>query len=343
EPQEGKLDSTDLDKYVDWCAQNSVRPEFRFLAGYQPQWVKSKVANDQKDLILRHAKDLAQRYGNKIADWQITSEDIGLKEIGMMEYDPKNKAAKVTSFFADLRKILPNAHLGISDDARFFSPRLGPAATDDMQRGLKTLHDLKQMGVTVDYFALEAKHPLGLWAGGKQIYETLDAFAKEGVRIHITEFGVAVGDRIEGSVREGTWTPQTQAEYYERFFTLCFSHPNVDAINVMGMGPHTWLDGQGLLDDKYDPTPAFTRLKELITQRWRTNITDKLAANGIVLFRGFQGGYNLEVTMPDGKIVTTKFDVVPLNPDAEVTSVNNYRFTLDHAAGSLTPAPSGGH
>ena len=55
---------------------------------------------------------------------------------------------------------------------------------------------------------------MGLWASGQQIYDTLDAFAKEGVKIHLTEFGVAVGDRIEGSVRTGVWDDKTRAEYY---------------------------------------------------------------------------------------------------------------------------------
>ena len=32
----------------------------------------------------------------------------------------------------------------------------------------------------------------------------------------------------------------------------------------------TWLEGQGLLDDRYQPTAAFSRLKDLITRRWRT-------------------------------------------------------------------------
>ena len=93
--QDGKVDSTDLDQYVDFCTQNAIRPEFRFLTGYQPKWMKDKLVNDQKDLILRHAKDLAQRYGTKITDWQVTSEDVGLKEIGMMEYDAKTKPPKL--------------------------------------------------------------------------------------------------------------------------------------------------------------------------------------------------------------------------------------------------------
>ena len=62
EPQQGKPNYADLDKYVDWCTTNSVRPEFRFLAGYQPTWVKNKVPRDQADFILARAKELSQRH-----------------------------------------------------------------------------------------------------------------------------------------------------------------------------------------------------------------------------------------------------------------------------------------
>ena len=343
EPAQNQANFADLDQYVDWCVANGVQPEFRFLSGYQPQWYRQIISNEQSATLLAHVKQLAQRYGSKINQWQVTSEDVGLKEIGLKD----TNSAKVTTFFKELRTALSKAQLGIADDARFWSPplRTGTAATEDMLRGLDTLKALKKADISIDYFALEAKHPLGLWASGKQIYDTLDAFAKEGgekMKIHITEFGVAVGDRIEGSVRDGVWDDKTRAEYYERFFTICYSHPNVDVINVMGMGPKTWIDGQGLLDAKYDPTAAFSRLKELITQRWRTQVSDKLASNGQIAFRGFHGSYVLAITLPDGKVLTAPFSLVPLAPGSDLQTTNIFRFTFNASAGTLTRADAQG-
>jgi GH35 family endo-1,4-beta-xylanase len=320
EPTDGKVDYSDLDMYVDWCVKNGVRPEFRFVSGYQPRWVRGKVSADVGKYIERRATDLAKRYGTKIMDWQVTSEDIGVKQ-----------AAGV---FAALRKELPSARLGIADDGKFWSMRTGAQGQDDRLRGLKTLQDLKKAGVEVDYIAVAAKHPTGLWASGKDIYETLDAYAKEGVKVHITEFGVAVGDRIEGSVREGTWTPEMRAQYYEMFFTVCFSHPAVEAINVMGMGPKTWLDGQGLLDEKYVPTEAFLRLKELTTKKWRTTVNEKADARGMVKFRGFQGGYQVKVTLPGGAGgsgggATGTFEVVDLSKSGVSLGANDVRFVVE--------------
>ena len=75
--------------------------------------------------------------------------------------------------------------------------------------------------------------------GQTRTQEGFDAFAKEGVRVHVTEFGSPLGDKpikIEGAVRQGVWTPQLQAEYYRIFYTICFSHPNVESINIFGLG-----------------------------------------------------------------------------------------------------------
>jgi endo-1,4-beta-xylanase len=321
EPKEGQIGYEDLDLYVDWCVKNGIRPEFRFVAGYQPPWVRGKVSSDVGTYIQKRAKELAARYGTKIMDWQVTSEDVGVQQ--------------AKGVFEVLRSSLPKARLGIADDAKFWSVRPGAAGQADRLRGIDTLRDLKKLGVQVDFFALEGKHPLGLWAAGKDMYDTLDAFAKEGVKIHITELGVAVGDRIEGPVRDGKWTSQLQADYYERFLTIAYSHPAVEAVNIMGIGPKTWMEGQGLLDEKYEPTQAFVRVKDLITKRWRTTVNQKTDANGQVAFRGFQGSYQVTVKQADGKTATGVLEVVDVARSGVDSAANNVRLVLDAAAGTL--------
>ena len=73
---------------------------------------------------------------------------------------------------------------------------------------------------------------------------------------------------------EGNWDAKKQAEYYDRFFNICFSHPAVEAINIMGIGDTTWRPGNARCR-RESATPAFSKLKELITERWRTRISDK--------------------------------------------------------------------
>src|SRR6185503_5248857 len=76
EPQEGKPDYTDLDQYVQWCAEHGIRGEFHLMAGYQPSWLRSKFAVEQAKLLATRAKTLIEKYGSRISDWQITNESI---------------------------------------------------------------------------------------------------------------------------------------------------------------------------------------------------------------------------------------------------------------------------
>src|SRR5262249_22977029 len=153
-------------------------------------------------------------YGKTIMDWQVTSDGL-LTEAPTSDH--KLDTSALVDAFKELRKLQPSGRLGISEDARFWNLK-GTATQPELMRGLREIRDLKQRGAAVDFFAMEASRPIGLWASGEQIYDVFDAYAKEGVKIHITDFGVPVGVRMEGSVREGTWTPQLQADYYRRFF-----------------------------------------------------------------------------------------------------------------------------
>lgn len=311
EPVRGKTDYADLDRYVGWCTEHHIRPELHFVAGYAPAWSKT---GDGSTYLRLHATELAKRYGDKIADWQITSDQLAIDQ--------------APALFALFRKNAPNARLGLSDDTRFWtSPPKSQSQNPDIA-GLEDLRRLKKAGTKVDFFSIEARRPTGLWASGADVYSVLDAFAAEGVPVHITELGVPVGARIEGDVREGKWTPALQAEYYERVFTLCFSHPNVEAVNVMGMGAHTWMEGQGLLTENNQPTPAFDVLKRLITKKWRTDTSSALAPTGTFTFRGFHGSYQLTLTTPDGPSAITTFTLAPNAP-------NHFRFTYSN--GILTP------
>jgi hypothetical protein len=240
-----------------------------------------------------------------------------------------------------MRQMSPGLKLGIADDARFWSPLpnvkrqvdpsgkpVPPTMTrdEDMLRGLEDLRWLKEQGVKVDYFAIDGQNPSGVWADPQDIYGVLDAYAKEGVRIHITQFGVPVGARIEGPVRHDLWTPELRAQYYEEFFTVCFSHPAVDVINVHALGNRQWLEGEGLLDAKEQPTPALAAIRELIMHKWHTEATGRLDPAGTAGFRGFHGDYELTVTGPSGTAVAAL--------SVMTGKQNHFRFILD--GGKLT-------
>ena len=135
------------------------------------------------------------------------------------------------------------------------------------------------------------------------------------MRIHITEFTVPENSPVLSSIHGGSFTPEAQAEFYERYFQICFSHPSVDMINLWGIGPNTWQRGSGLLDKNYDPKPVFDVLKKLINETWRTKLTVTLGLDGATSFRGFQGDYEATVNLPNGASARTTFSIRPNQSD----------------------------
>ncbi len=314
EPKEGETHYEELDRYIDWCTTHGVKIEYHFLSGYSAAWLRKKSPEEQGAAFLRHSKALAERYGGKIDSWQVVNET------NLIQQSP--------AVFAELRKLVPNAKLGISDCAKFgpensrgaLSPLL---KNQDMFRGLAEIRWLKQQGVKLDYFGIHGHRPFGLWPEASVMYQVFDTYEKEGVKIHVTEFSVPEGTRVLGNLRSGNFTPELQAEYYARFFTICFSHPDVDMVNLWGIGPNTWQPGAGLLDANYQPKPAFYSLKKLITETWRTNLALTLGADGAGNFRGFHGDYEAIVKLPSGGTVTAKFSIS--SGDANAT----HRFQLN--------------
>ncbi len=202
----------------------------------------------------------------------------------------------------------------------------------DLYRGLNEIKWLKSQGIQLDYFAFHGHRPFGVWTDVRQMYDCLDTFANEGVKIHISEFTVPQTAPITGAIRHGQWTPELQADFYERFFTVCFSHPAVEFINLWGIGPVTWQEGSGLLDENYNPKPAFDRLKDLIQHRWHTDLTGTIPPTNRLQTRGFHGDYELTIHLPNNKLAKTSFTI-------HQNTFNRHTFTLNQSTATLQHQP----
>ncbi|HIO81795.1 TPA: hypothetical protein EYG59_24770 [Candidatus Poribacteria bacterium] len=132
---------------------------------------------------------------------------------------------------------------------------------------MKEIHWLREQGIKLDFFAFHAHRPFGLWADFKVLYKVLDIFEEEGLRIHISEFGMHEALNIVGDVRASQWNAELQAQYYEMIFSAMFSHPAVDVINMWGMSANTWMAGSGLLDKDGKAKPSFYILRDLIHKK----------------------------------------------------------------------------
>jgi len=300
EPVRGKPDYGALDAYMDWCAANGVAVEFHFVTGYPPAWLRELPPDGQREELLRHANALIDRYGNRVAAWQIVNERQ------LMAFAP--------DVFRLFRERLPGVPLGVSNCAKFYSERAGEEARQtELLNGWRDIEWLRDQGIATDYFGYHGHRPFGLWADLRSVYEAFDHFERHGVRIRVTEFGVAPRGPIVGGVRRGAWTPELHAEYYRLMYLTAFSHPNVDAINIWGIEPRTWMPGAGLLDEEFRPKPVYEALRKLIREELSTKVAGRLPLDGAIRFRGFHGRYRMELDTPEGT-AHGEFDLAPDAP-----------------------------
>jgi hypothetical protein len=161
----------------------------------------------------------------------------------------------------------------------------------------------------------------------RQVYECLDEFAKFGVKIHVSEATLDLGMNMISQVHAGdTWTPELAADFFEKYYTVLFSHPDMEAINYWDLSTSLSRPGMyrnsmqmggtgqaGLLDPSNGdaPRPLYYRLKELIRDRWMTRLNGEVGSDGVVAFRGFHGDYEITVRTPSGKLLKGKFSIVP--------------------------------
>lgn len=336
EPVEGKRTYAELDKYIDWCVKNHIEVEYHFLSGLAPDWLYRKMRYDSQEipaLYMKHAMEVVDRYADRVKTWQVLNDKY------MLQY-----AAPV---FMELRKRHPDLKLGMSDCTKFYSVSGNPEY--DIYRGLDDVKSLRAQGASIDFFSMHGHSPHGLWPNWHQVYDSFQHFADQGLKVKVSEilipagtdsrsegwFGRAIrgggggGGRIYGDVISGNWTQEMRAEFLERFYTVCFSNPACNAVNYWDLGPDSMTPGTGLLDEKYQPTPAFNRLKHLIKDEWMTHLPPgRTTSDGAVSFRGFHGDYQITVTLPSGKTATGTFSILP-------DGSNHYRLVIDQAKGTL--------
>ncbi|MFI5377683.1 MAG: DUF6798 domain-containing protein [Tepidisphaerales bacterium] len=327
EPVEGDRRFAELDKYVDWCTKHGIEIEYHYLTGIPPTWLHYKSSSVLEDLVHRHIMELVDRYHDRIRTYQITNDRYYMAYLGPV--------------IREIRAKYPQIRLGISDCNNFY--HMGRDVYYDIYRSLPDIQSLKSAGTPMDFYSSHGHKPYGVWPDAHQMYDTMDKFAAEGVRFHVSEavFPIGGGSGLEddsgmdrrglpaqilGPLRKGNWTPELQADFAEWFYTVLFSHPACEAINYWNFGPDTLLGGAGMLDDKYKPKPVFDRLKALIRGKWVTNIPSTPLEEGHIAFRGFHGDYELTVKLPDGKTAKTTFSIVPGAP-------NRYQFKVDAEKG----------
>lgn len=174
---------------------------------------------------------------------------------------------------------------------------------------LAYLEELKRQGLMPDAIGIQSHMHMGQWPLFA-VRRLCEDYSRLGVPIHFTELTVLSGrtrrlihyyapekNRNWASTRHGELD---QAEYVEKFYTLLFSHPQVEGITWWDFSDYdAWLAAPaGLVRADLTPKPAYQVLHHLLREKWWTNFAGETDSGGAFRFRGFCGDYELSLPPP---------------------------------------------
>lgn len=272
----------------------------------RPRWLpqtKSELEAAMKERIT----DAVTRWRGTVRTWDVVNEplDGGL-------FDEVLGGDYISRAFRYAREADATAQLVLNEYG------ILSAGSKRREPYFRLLKKLKDDGAPVDVIGIQAHEPRDEWFDPKVVQAALDQFAELGVPIHITEFTAqadAAAD-ITGDYRNGRWNARNQADYYREFFTLCFGHPQVEAITVWGLDDRrAWIRNCALLDQQWQPKAAFQMLDQMINHDWRTRAELTVTTDRQRL-RGFYGDYEISVKVNGQPEITGHFALRRNQPGA---------------------------
>ncbi len=242
-----------------------------------------------------------------VDDWEVVNEPLAPnRDI----FSDVAGSGYIDRAFRLAREAAPSKRLMINESGVFGSTA---GRSRNRQRYYDLAEKLIKDAVPVDIIGIQA-HSVGDWYRPADIAEQLQRFARLGKPLQITEFSVQTHEfdddsvplPIAGGYKSGTWTDAKQAEIYREFYTIAFGTPEVEGITTWGLDDNrAWLPGIGLIGKNEEAKPAYKVLDSLINLEWHTDFTGTADERGELNFRGFYGGYVIEV-ISDPKRPLTK-------------------------------------
>lgn len=283
-----------------WCRDQGLVCKGHPLAwNYaEPKWLPDDP-EQVMELQRKRIADCVTRFAGLIDIWDVVNEATHFDREECVRRAPKLTAAWtrigrdefVRQCFHEARTATPRATLLINDyrtDSEF-AERVEKLVGADGQ----PLYDV---------IGIQSHQHGGVWSNAKT-WEICERFARFGVPLHFTETTILSGKpgwELAQRGEDWTTTPDgeaTQARDVERFYTMLYSHPAVEAITWWDFSDrHAWQRAPaGFLRRDMSPKPAYEVLHRLIKDKWWTRVTVRTDDQGKASFRGTLGQYRITV------------------------------------------------
>jgi GH35 family endo-1,4-beta-xylanase len=309
-------DFSGVDAMLDFCREHDIVFEWHFLSGYHPAWLETITPDSEKARFqMANGRTVLERYRDKVGFFQVINEDW-LTQIGRAKV-----YADQTAWFSQLRNEFPGVELGVCDCWSY-----------DLTGRLPGVDELKTRYPGINFISMHAHKPRQLWASPEEMYATYDPYLDSDVKIHVTEFGIILGE-ITGGYRSGAWEEDKLAEYFVQAMATAFSHKAVRAFNLWSN--YEKFTGNQLFTEDGAPNAKYHAIQSLLHDKLTTRVSGTTDKAGQYAFRGFHGTYDVSLQLPSG---STTVSQIALSSRSGIL-----RLTWNEEVGTLTlraaPAP----
>jgi endo-1,4-beta-xylanase len=261
---------------------------------YIMPWLKELNNDALRATVIRRATDVTRHFKGRIEEFDLNNEmingDFFRRRLGYGIINEMAYAAKAVN---------PNVKLYVNDYGILVEKGFNASTY------ITQIENLLAMGVPINgigcqgHFVTSDKNDSTGRAATTTLHvqKTLDALAKFNLPIKITECLVSA-DTEEG-----------KAEELERFFRICFAHPAVEAIIMWGFWEvGHWVPESAMWKKDWTPTPQALKYRELVFNKWWTQVSGKADNKGIFKTRAFYGDYLITSDGETKKITLSKKD-----------------------------------
>jgi GH35 family endo-1,4-beta-xylanase len=286
EPQYGKPNFSYLDHLLDELEKSKITPKghplwWAHTAG-MPAWTKDLKWDDgsvQKE-IQRTITRSVKRYKGRINYYDAINENHDWCNAYNLTQE---QAPLMTKLCCDtMHEADPDVH-AIVNTCFMFGENAADGRTQwgpSWERNLvpyTAIEQLEELGVQYEAIGMQLYNPARDMLAIDKMY---DRFKKFGKRVHLTELGVpsfekavsenaGEGDKYclsymyYGLWHEMGWNERLQADWVEQFYTITYSHPEVEAITMWNLNDPGYVPASGLYTQEFEPKESWYRLKEL--------------------------------------------------------------------------------
>ncbi|TWT76703.1 Endo-1,4-beta-xylanase/feruloyl esterase precursor [Planctomycetes bacterium CA13] len=306
-PGKTKLDQTK--NVARWCDENRI-----LLKGHPLAWNHSdpKWLPDDSDAIFdlqqQRITDCITSLDGEIDTWDVVNEPTHVDRKEFVQRAPKltrmwmdkGQIEFVKACFQTARAAGPSDTLLVNDYR----------VDDDYAAVIEQLVDANGKPL-YDKIGIQSHQHGGTWSN-HQIWAVCERFAKFGVPLHFTEVTILSGE-LGGRADDDQkpWPSTLEGEAYqqsevERFYTMLYSHPAVEAITWWDFSDlRSWKNAPaGLLRADMTTKPAYHSLMRLIHNEWWTDEQLETDSDGKMFCRATYGDYKVTVTSDKGEPVS---------------------------------------